>query len=74
MLEAQVERFAVVAAGEECQALLGRTLAASDEKANAFERGIPNSVVEALYGDSLGALEAGLRRRVLGAVGQRCDF
>ncbi|KAI4233306.1 MAG: hypothetical protein LQ349_004498, partial [Xanthoria aureola] len=35
MLEAQVERFAVVAAGEECQALLGRTLAASDEKGNA---------------------------------------
>ncbi|CAL8581364.1 hypothetical protein XPA_007063 [Xanthoria parietina] len=74
MLEAQVERFAVVAAGEECQALLGRTLAASEVGGNAFERGIPNSVVEALYGDSLGALEAGLRRRVLGAVGQRCDF
>ncbi|CAO1598503.1 hypothetical protein XANCAGTX0491_002267 [Xanthoria calcicola] len=74
MLEAQVERFAVVAAGEECQTWLGRTLAASDEKGDAFERGIPNSVVEALYGDSLGELEAGLRRRVLGAVGQRCDF
>ncbi|KAI4226513.1 MAG: hypothetical protein L6R36_003109 [Xanthoria steineri] len=74
MLEAQVERFAVVAAGEECQALLSRTLAASEVGGERFERGIPNSVVEALYGDSLRELEAGLRLRVLGAVGQRCDF
>ncbi|KAL8994092.1 MAG: hypothetical protein Q9169_005848 [Polycauliona sp. 2 TL-2023] len=73
MLDAQVERFGPIGEGEVPQELLRRTLEASDESDNAFERGIPNSVVEALYGEALDATE-GLRERVLGAVEQEVDF
>lgn len=74
VLDEQIRRFATIGMGEVSQGLLRETLGASDEGGNAFERGIPNSVVEALYGGVLGAMESGLRRRVLGAVGQGCEW
>ncbi|KAL8849034.1 MAG: hypothetical protein Q9221_005995 [Calogaya cf. arnoldii] len=73
MLDAQVERFGPIAGSEVPQALLRKTLEASDESANAFELGIPNSVVQALYQPALDGLEKGLRDAILGAVEQEDD-
>ncbi|KAI4274568.1 MAG: hypothetical protein LQ337_003836 [Flavoplaca oasis] len=74
MLDAQLERFSPIAAGEVSQGLLGRTLEASDESDNAFEREIPNSIVEALYGEVLDTLREDGRARVLDAVEQEVDL
>ncbi|KAL8674124.1 MAG: hypothetical protein Q9168_001461 [Polycauliona sp. 1 TL-2023] len=73
MLDAQVARFGPIAGGEVPQGLLRRVLQVSDEGDNAFERGIPNSVVEALYGEVLDGT-VGLRERVLGAAEQEDDL
>ncbi|KAL8878461.1 MAG: hypothetical protein Q9192_008447 [Flavoplaca navasiana] len=74
MLDAQVERFSPIAGGEVSQGLLKSTFEASDESDNAFEREIPNSIVEALYGEVLDTLGEDGRARVLGAVEQEVDL
>ena len=65
MLDAQVQRFAPIAAGAVPQALLKKALKSSDESGNAFEREIPNSVVEALYPGELDAMSEKMEKHVL---------
>lgn len=56
-LDEQLVRFAAVEKAEGRAGTVSATLAASDEGDNAFEKGIPNSVVRALYGGVLAGLE-----------------
>ncbi|KAL8701167.1 MAG: hypothetical protein Q9201_005057 [Fulgogasparrea decipioides] len=55
-LDAQIARFAPVAASDASQATIKELLRESDQGANSFEKGIPNSVVQNLYTEQVGAM------------------
>ena len=70
-LDAQLERFAPVGGSAFSQGVVRTTLGSSDQMAaNTFEMGIPNSVVEALYGEELEAMGEERKGALLGAVEQ----
>ncbi|KAL8728343.1 MAG: hypothetical protein Q9166_005486 [cf. Caloplaca sp. 2 TL-2023] len=70
-LDEQIERFAPIGGSGWIQGVLRETVGKSDEGGNSFERNIPNSVVQALYGEELAAM-VDRGRGVLDAVRQEC--
>ncbi|KAL8774518.1 MAG: hypothetical protein Q9209_000891 [Squamulea sp. 1 TL-2023] len=68
-MDDQITRFSSIGGSEWSQAVLRQTLKASDETENAFEMGIPNSVVQALYKEQLEAMGE-MGKRVMGVAEQ----
>ncbi|KAI4199473.1 MAG: hypothetical protein LQ350_004614 [Teloschistes chrysophthalmus] len=59
MLDEEVRRFSPIGMTQEAQATVREILRESDEGRNVYELGVPNSVVQGLYGDKLKAMGDG---------------